>query len=173
VDISIDQRDTFNQGTLQNMCQRKIRNHSMRHLVSAIKSPGLSAHALHHIGDSRKAVHHTFWSSGGARCVGDQCNVVACPCNTLDVLSCGIAKTAANEPKFEPKLLVPEVPAEAARQLLTEKMLADRWVCSVARLQRWRTVGEGPQYLKIVGKVLYRLKDIEAYEEACLIRKVL
>jgi hypothetical protein len=24
-----------------------------------------------------------------------------------------------------------------------------------------------------VGKVLYRLKDIEAYEEACLIRKVL
>jgi hypothetical protein len=35
------------------------------------------------------------------------------------------------------------------------------------------TVVEGPQYLKIVGKVLYRLKDIEAYEEACLIRKVL
>jgi hypothetical protein len=51
-------------------------------------------------------------------------------------------------------------------------MLADRWVCSVARLQRWRTAGEGPQYLKIVGKVLYRLKDIEAYEEACLVRKV-
>jgi len=57
--------------------------------------------------------------------------------------------------------------------LVAEIMLADRWVCSVARLQRWRTVGEGPQYLKIVGKVLYRLKDIEAYEEACLIRKVL
>jgi len=91
----------------------------------------------------------------------------------LDALSSGIAKTAANEPKFEPQPLVPEVPAEPARQLLTEIMLADRWVCSVARLQRWRTVGEGPQYLKIVGKVLYRLKDIEAYEEACLIRKVL
>ena len=43
---------------------------------------------------------------------------------------------------------------------------------SVARLQRWRTVGEGPPYLKIVGKVLYRLKDIEAYEEASLVRKV-
>ena len=92
--------------------------------------------------------------------------------DVLDALSSGIAKTAANEPKFEPKLLVPEVPVEAARQLLTETMLADRWVCSVARLQRWRTVGEGPPYLKIVGKVLYRLKDIEAYEEACLIRKV-
>ena len=93
--------------------------------------------------------------------------------DVLDALSSGIAKTAANEPKFEPQHLVPEVPAEPARQLLTEIMLADRWVCSVARLQRWRTVGEGPQYLKIVGKVLYRLKDIEAYEEACLIRKVL
>ena len=93
--------------------------------------------------------------------------------DVLDVLSSGIAKTAANEPKFEPQLLVAEVPAEPTRQLLTEIMLADRWVCSVARLQRWRTVGEGPQYLKIVGKVLYRLKDIEAYEEACLIRKVL
>ena len=92
--------------------------------------------------------------------------------DVLDALSSGIAKTAANAPKFEPKLLVPEVPAEPARQLLTEIMLADRWVCSVARLQRWRTVGEGQPYLKIVGKVLYRLKDIEAYEEACLIRKV-
>jgi hypothetical protein len=51
-------------------------------------------------------------------------------------------------------------------------MLADRWVCSVARLQRWRTVGEGPQYLKIVRKVLYRVKDIEADEEASLVRKV-
>jgi hypothetical protein len=51
-------------------------------------------------------------------------------------------------------------------------MLANRWVCSVARLQHWRTVGEDLQYLKIVGKFFYRLKDIEAYEEACLIRKV-
>ena len=92
--------------------------------------------------------------------------------DVLDALSSGIAKTAANEPKFEPKLLVPELPAEYARQLLTEIMLADRWVCSVARLQRWSTVGKGPPYLKIVGKVLYRLKDIEAFEEACLIRKV-
>ncbi len=93
--------------------------------------------------------------------------------DVLDVLSSGIAQTAANEPKFEPPHLAPEVPAEPNRQLLTETMLTDRWVCSVARLQRWRTVGEGPHYLKIVGKVLYRLKDIEAYEEACMVRKVL
>ena len=46
--------------------------------------------------------------------------------DVLDALSSGIAKTAANEPKFEPKLLAPEVPTEPARQLLTETMLADR-----------------------------------------------
>jgi len=109
------------------------------------------------------ATNNTSSSNPSAEKMGD----------VLDALSSGIAKTAANEPKFEPQHLAKEVPAEPRRQLLTEKMLADRWVCSVARLQRWRTVGEGPQYLKIVGKVLYRLKDIEAYEEACLIRKML
>ena len=31
--------------------------------------------------------------------------------DVLDALSSGVAKTAANEPKFQPKLLVPEVPA--------------------------------------------------------------
>jgi len=76
-------------------------------------------------------------------------------------------------PRQEPQHRGTETTADLARQLLTEKMLADRSMCSVARLQRWRTVGEGPPYLKIVGKVLYRVKDIEAYEEACLIRKVL
>ena len=106
------------------------------------------------------ATNNTSSSNPQAEKIGD----------VLDALSSGIVKTAAREPK--PELLVPEVPTEPARQLLTEIMLADRWVCSVARLQRWRTVGEGPPYLKIVGKVLYRLKDIEAYEDACLIRKV-
>ena len=92
--------------------------------------------------------------------------------DVLKVLASSIARTAARENTPEYVQAVPEGPVEPARQLLTEIMLADRWVCSVARLQRWRTVGEGPQYLKIVGKVLYRLKDIEAYEEACLIRKM-
>ena len=91
--------------------------------------------------------------------------------DVLDVLASSIAKTAASETKPEAPLPVRAVPSEPSRELLTEKMLADRWVCSVARLQRWRTVGEGPPYLKIVGKVLYRLKDIEAYEEASLVRK--
>ena len=92
--------------------------------------------------------------------------------DVLDVLASSVAKTAASETKPAPPHPASAVPAEPSRELLTEKMLADRWVCSVARLQRWRTLGEGPPYLKIVGKVLYRLKDIEAYEEASLVRKV-
>jgi hypothetical protein len=93
--------------------------------------------------------------------------------DVLDVLGSGIAKLTVSEATPERRHRDTEVPTEPRRELLTEKMLADRWACSIARLQRWRTVGEGPPYLKIVGKVLYRAKDIEAYEEACLIRKVL
>jgi hypothetical protein len=92
--------------------------------------------------------------------------------DVLDVLGSGIAKLTFDETKSERRHRGTEVPTDPRRELLTEKMLADRWVRSVARLQRWRTVGEGPQYLKIVGKVLYRVKDIEAHEEACLVRKV-
>ena len=91
--------------------------------------------------------------------------------DVLDVLASSIARTAARETTPEFLIQAPATPVEPGRELLTEKMLADRWVCSVARLQRWRTVGEGAPYLKIVGKVLYRLKDIQAYEEASLVRK--
>lgn len=93
--------------------------------------------------------------------------------DVLDVLAGSIARTAARETKPETPLSAAAVTAEPRRELLTEKMLADRWACSVARLQRWRTVGEGPPGWKIAGKVLYRAKDIEAHEEVCVIRKVL
>lgn len=93
--------------------------------------------------------------------------------DVLGVLGAGIAKLATREERPEPQHRRTEATADLTRQLLTEKMLADRWVCSVARLQRWRTIDEGPPYVKIVGKVLYRVKDIDAYEEACLVRKAL
>jgi hypothetical protein len=31
-------------------------------------------------------------------------------------------------------------------------------------LERWRFTGEGPQFIKIGGRVAYRLEDVEAYE---------
>jgi hypothetical protein len=93
--------------------------------------------------------------------------------DVLDVLGSGIAMLTVGEATPERLHRGTEVPTEPRRELLTDKMLADRWMCSVARLQRWSSLGEGPPYSKIVGKVLYQVKDIEACEEACLIRKML
>ncbi|PIR38111.1 MAG: hypothetical protein COV35_07680 [Alphaproteobacteria bacterium CG11_big_fil_rev_8_21_14_0_20_39_49] len=42
--------------------------------------------------------------------------------------------------------------------------LAKRWCVSTRTLERWRWLGRGPKYLKIGGRVVYRLEDIEAYE---------
>ena len=51
---------------------------------------------------------------------------------------------------------------------LGQKQLAERWHISEASLERWRTEGIGPQFLKLPGRVLYRMVDIEAFEESCL-----
>ena len=51
---------------------------------------------------------------------------------------------------------------------LNQKQLAARWSISEATLERWRSAGIGPKFLKLCGRVLYRQADIEAYEESCL-----
>jgi predicted site-specific integrase-resolvase len=51
---------------------------------------------------------------------------------------------------------------------LNQRSLANRWGISEATLERWRTEGIGPKYLKLVGRVVYRLVDIEEYESECL-----
>ena len=42
--------------------------------------------------------------------------------------------------------------------------LSARWHIATRTLDNWRWRGEGPRYLKIGGRVVYRLEDIEAYE---------
>jgi hypothetical protein len=42
--------------------------------------------------------------------------------------------------------------------------LARRWSISPRTLERWRWLGQGPQFLKIGGRVVYRVADVEAYE---------
>lgn len=49
-----------------------------------------------------------------------------------------------------------------------QRQLAARWDISEAALERWRSDGIGPKFLKLCGPVLYRQLDIEAYEESCL-----
>ena len=51
-----------------------------------------------------------------------------------------------------------------AKQHLNQVQLADRWNISPRTLERWRWAGEGPRYMKLGGRVVYRLVDIEAYE---------
>lgn len=48
---------------------------------------------------------------------------------------------------------------------LTQAALADRWNISPRTLERWRWLGQGPQYLKVGGQVRYRIRDVEAYEK--------
>jgi predicted site-specific integrase-resolvase len=47
---------------------------------------------------------------------------------------------------------------------LNQAQLSDRWGVSQRTLERWRAIGWGPCFLKMGGRVVYRLEDIEAYE---------
>jgi hypothetical protein len=63
----------------------------------------------------------------------------------------------------------PPVPAGAesrrqSTQYLNQIDLARRWRISPRTLERWRWLNQGPAYLKIGGRVVYRVEDIEAYE---------
>jgi hypothetical protein len=51
---------------------------------------------------------------------------------------------------------------------LNQRELAERWDRSEACLERWRSEGIGPVFMKLQGRVLYRLEDIEAFETESL-----
>jgi len=51
---------------------------------------------------------------------------------------------------------------------LDQKHLADRWLISPRTLEQWRWQGKGPRFLKIGGRVVYRLSDVEDFESANL-----
>ena len=47
---------------------------------------------------------------------------------------------------------------------LNQTELARRWRMSERTLERWRWLGQPPRFLKIGGRVVYRIEDIEAFE---------
>jgi Helix-turn-helix domain len=51
---------------------------------------------------------------------------------------------------------------------LDQSGLAERWRLSTRTLEQWRWQGKGPKYLKIGGRVVYRVEDVEAFEAANL-----
>jgi hypothetical protein len=53
-------------------------------------------------------------------------------------------------------------------QHLDQKTLAERWQVSPRTLEQWRWRGQGPRFLKIGGRVIYRLSDVEAFEVSSL-----
>ena len=48
---------------------------------------------------------------------------------------------------------------------LNQIELSRRWNISHRTLERWRSIGHGPDYLKLGGRVLYRVSDVEAFEQ--------
>jgi len=51
---------------------------------------------------------------------------------------------------------------------LNQLELAVRWRISHRTLERWRWTGEGPKFLKVGGRVVYRLSDVEEYEQSII-----
>jgi len=55
-----------------------------------------------------------------------------------------------------------------AETFFNQTKLADRWHISPRTLERWRWQGEGPRFLKVGGRVLYRHDDVLEYEQGRL-----
>ena len=68
----------------------------------------------------------------------------------------------------QPQIHQPAPPTSTSQSHLTQRELAKRWNKSEGPLERFRSEGIGPRFLKIGGTVRYRLEDIEAYERDCL-----
>ena len=47
---------------------------------------------------------------------------------------------------------------------LTQLDLARRWRLSPRSLERWRTTGQGPIFLKVGKRIVYRVEDVIAFE---------
>ena len=57
---------------------------------------------------------------------------------------------------------------EETVQHLDQTGLAKRWLISPRTLEQRRWQGRGPRYLKIGGRVIYPLTEVETYEAANL-----
>jgi hypothetical protein len=68
--------------------------------------------------------------------------------------------------KLPPPLKTAAGPAERAVRHLNQIDLSRRWSISPRTLERWRWLKAGPRYLKIGGRVVYRLEDVESFEAA-------
>jgi hypothetical protein len=76
---------------------------------------------------------------------------------------------SASAAQCRPLSLLTATPAADSRASgchLNQIELARRWRISPRTLERWRCLHQGPALVKIGGRVVYRLSDIEAFEVA-------
>jgi predicted DNA-binding transcriptional regulator AlpA len=50
------------------------------------------------------------------------------------------------------------------QKFINQNKLSERWGISPRTLERWRWLGTGPRYHKIGGRVVYRIEDVEEWE---------
>ena len=74
-----------------------------------------------------------------------------------------------------PASTIPRSPQQAInglspgdRRVLNENELAQRWGISPKTLQRWRSEGRGPKYLKLSKRVSYPLETVIEFEANAL-----
>lgn len=51
-------------------------------------------------------------------------------------------------------------------EYITEKELSEAWGVKRNTLQKWRSQGVGPKYIKRVGRIIYRKDDIAEFERS-------
>jgi hypothetical protein len=75
-------------------------------------------------------------------------------------------RSRVGTPVFTEPCRTASTPAAAAisRAFLRQTDVARRWWISERTLEGWRSRGLGPRYVKVGGRVVYRLADIEAFE---------
>ena len=77
-----------------------------------------------------------------------------------------MAHSSPNAPRGGPTSSTRTASGAAPIRHLNQIDLARRWAISPRTLERWRWLKQGPRYLKIGGRVVYRIEDIQAYEAA-------
>lgn len=73
------------------------------------------------------------------------------------------------KPRKKKVVQLPTTDVTTDSVLFTDQMLAARWHCSTSRLQYWRSTDQGLPYMKMLGRVLYRIEDIHAYEQQSMV----
>jgi hypothetical protein len=86
----------------------------------------------------------------------------------LDMLN-EIADDVYCDQKLEGVITTLRQALETEPVFVGQEYLERRWGVSGATLERDRSLKQGCKYFKIGGAIRYRLSDIEAYENKCLV----